>query len=500
MAQITWRNVDAPQLSIRDIALAGGQVTAGFDRFAQALATREANLRTKATDAAIGARLAIQDPNQLGQIDPASLDPRVNMRMLLEADNQHRNGLIQRAQQQEQLLDAQASAKFAAEGVPLLRAAQAGDMGAIDALNARAGADPEFARWYGRMSGEVASALDTGADNRRADLQLDQQRETDNARIGLERSHLALAQREATRNEEDRAAMTTGIEFAENWMSQDRTAASTQDAVANLIKREDFLKLPEPAQRAALARITDTNRGRDALMQLTADDLHAELQPGLTTTANGRSTTIPRITLGDALGQLTQLEQEAQAAAVVERNRFLDEQPVLRTFDRLAQIREAAEKNPEAAPTADSIYALAGDRGISRRQVESVQQQYNLGYDELAAILADGSVRDATYWEAQLGMKGGFWEGGEDALRASAKALHDAKTNKGYTENLQAELDKRTREIARTQQQARDLSAQLGRAVRSGAPSTALLDRMDALLQRRALWNTPPRAPEERQR
>lgn len=499
MAQITWRNVDAPQLSTRDIALAGEQVTAGFDRFAQALATREANLRTKATDAAIGARLAIQDPNQLGQVDPALLDPRVNMRALLEADNQHRNALIQRAQQNEQLLDAQASAKFASEGIPLLQAAQAGDTAAVKAINDRAAGDPMFARWLGTMSSDVASAFDTGADNRRGDAQLQQQRESDAARIGLERSRLALAQREAERIEADRAAQTAGIEFAEKWMSDDRTAASTQDAVANLVKREDFLKLPEPAQNAALARITDVNRGRDALMRVTADDLQTELQPSITTTRNGEREVIPSVTLGSALGELAQLDRDAQAAAVVARNRFLDTEPVLRTFDRLKQIQEASAKNPEAAPTADSIYALADDRGISRRQVESVQQQYNLGYDELAAILADGSVRDATYWEAQTGVKGGFWEGGEDALRASAKALHDAKTNKGYMENLQTRLDDETKSMTATQEEIARLSGQLSRAARSGAPTSALVDRMNSLLQRRAAWNGSPE-PEKRER
>lgn len=499
MAQITWRNVDAPQLSTRDIALAGEQVTAGFDRFAQALATREANLRTKATDAAIGARLAIQDPNQLGQVDPASLDPRVNMRALLEADNQHRNGLILRAQQNEQLLNSQADAEYGAMKTELLKAAQMNDMDTVNRIQTEARTNPMLARALSNIGKDVIGAMDTYADNVRGDRQLDQQRESDNARLGLERSRLALAQREAARSEEDRAAMTAGIEFAENWMSQDRTAASTQDAVANLVKREDFLKLPEPAQRAALARITDENRGRDALMRVTADDLQAELQPSITTTVNGERQVIPSVTLGGALGRLTQLDQEAQAAAVVARNRFLDTEPVLRTFDRLAQIREAAEKNPEAAPTADSIYALASDRGISRRQVESVQQQYNLGYDELAAILADGSVRDASYWEAQTGVKGGFWEGGEDALRAGAKALHDAKTNKGYMENLQARLNDETESMTSTQQEIQSLSAQLARAYRSGAPTTPLLDRMDSLLQRRADWNKPPE-PKERER
>ncbi len=500
MAQITWRNVDAPQLSTRDIALAGEQINAGFDRFAQTLATREANLRTKATDAAIGARLAIQDPNQLGQIDTASLDPRVNMRALMEADARHRNGLIQRAQQQEQLLDAQASAKFAAEGVPLLRAAQAGDMAAIDALNARAGADPEFARWYGRMSGDVVSALDTGADNRRADLQLTQQHEADNARIGLERSRFALAQREFARGEEDRAAMTAGIEFAENWMSRDRTAASTQDAVANLVKREDFLKLPEPAQRAALARITDENRGRDALMRLTADDMQTELLPGLATTANGRTTSVPGVTLGTALGRLTQLDQEAEAAAAIERNRFRDSDPIFRTFDALKQIQEVSRKDPEAAPTADSIYALASERGISQRQVESVQKEFNLGYDELAAILSDGSVRDAKIYEGAGYWNPDFWNGGENAFRETAKALRDAKTEDGYLENYEAKLNEAAEPITSTQQEIRDLQAQLTRAVRSGAPTGNLLDRMDSLLQRRAAWNKPREQTQERQR
>jgi hypothetical protein len=501
---LTWRNVDGPQLSVRDLALAGQQIDQSFSRLSETLAAREAALTTKATDAAIAGRLAIQDPNQMGTLDPTTLDPRANLRAVLEAENAHRASLTQRAQQNEQLLNSQAAAKYASEGIPLLMAAQNGDAAAIEAINTRAKAEPEYARWLGSMTGDFANSWDTGIDNRRADRDSEAQNKNDAIRTGIASAGLRLEQQRYALEQQDRDAMVLGTEFAENWMTSDRTAASTEDAIANLVKREDFLKLPENAQRAALARITDPNRGRESLMRATAADLQTELTPRLTA-SDGKSS-IPEVTLGSALNQLTALDQDAEAARVIEQNRFYDEKPVLRTFDRLRQIQEASAKNPEAAPTAESVYAIADERDISTSQLESIQKEYNLSYEELTAILGDGSIRDMPFFSTTLELRGkgvdSIFEGGEKGLKEAARAYSEARNEDGYTENLQGVLDRRISDlgITGTQQQARDLQAQLTRAVRSGAPTADLTARLDALLKRRGSWAQPRETAEPPQR
>ena len=58
MAALTWRNVDAPQLDTRGIALAGQNITQSFDRMGQMLMQREAALRAEATNKALAAGMA----------------------------------------------------------------------------------------------------------------------------------------------------------------------------------------------------------------------------------------------------------------------------------------------------------------------------------------------------------------------------------------------------------------------------------------------------------
>ena len=68
MAQLVWRPIEAPQGSIRDIALAGSNITNSFDRMGQMLRDREAALRQQATGDATAQALMAGTPEELAAL------------------------------------------------------------------------------------------------------------------------------------------------------------------------------------------------------------------------------------------------------------------------------------------------------------------------------------------------------------------------------------------------------------------------------------------------
>lgn len=460
MAQITWRNVDTPQLSTRDIALAGEQVTAGFDRFAQALATREANLRTKATDAAIGARLAIQDPTQLGQVDPASLDPRVNMRALLEADNQHRNALIQRAQQNEQLLNSQAMAQFASEGIPLLLAARNGNKEAIAAVQGRSANDPGFARWVGNMSDEVLSAWQGGETFRQTqkrdadDLAIKQQQ------LGIQRNESALRIRALQQAENDRAAIEAGQNFARAAITSDTSGASFDDFSQRFKESEEFKRLSLPGQAAALDLLKNPDLGRDAYATPTSADRERSIAPLY-------------MTVNEAITELDAVGRQAGVRAEQARAAFYAKEPVAQTLNYIDSLNAAAAKDPSTAPTAQTVAALAESMDVDMGELETIRREKGLTYTDITALLNDGSVRD-TAWSP--------FSGAENALRIRADELYRARTEGGALAGIRDREQTVVGQYLNTQAEVKEVNDQLLRyAAREIDPPKEVLDKYEAL-------------------
>ena len=159
---LTWREVTAPKLDTRDLAYAGQAIGASFDKLGDMFIKREENLRTEATDAAIARALANSDPNQ--KLDLTGLDKRVNAKDLAVAANAHINGLIQREQQREQMLDAQADAKYGYLQDPMMKAVLAGQdpKAAITGID---WTDPLAMRAYGRFAGDLSKGYDQRIDN-----------------------------------------------------------------------------------------------------------------------------------------------------------------------------------------------------------------------------------------------------------------------------------------------------------------------------------------------
>ena len=439
MAQITWRNVGAPQLSTRDIALAGEQINAGFDRFAQTLATRETNLRTKATDAAIGARLAIQDPNQLGQIDIASLDPRVNMRELMEADVQHQNGLMQRAQQNELLLNSQATAKFASEGIPLLLAARNGDKAAIAAVESRATNEPEFARWVGGMSDDVLSAWQDGETFRQT-----QQRDSDN--LGIQQQELAIRRNESAlrsaalnRAEADRSAIEAGLNLARTAITGDTSGASFADFSQRFKESAEFKALSLPGQEAALNLIKNPDLGREAYATPTSGDRERNIVP-------------LGMRVNDVLAKLDAVGRQAGVRAEQARATFYAAEPVAQTLNYIDSLNAQAAKDPSSAPTAQTVAVLAETMDVDMGELETIRREKGLSYTDITALLNDGSVQDT--------MLSPF-SGAENALRLRADELYRVRTKSGGLTGIRDREQGAVGEYLETQAEVKEMTEQM---------------------------------------
>lgn len=110
MAALTWREVSAPQIDIRNFMGAGQSITGAFDKLGQMFVDRENRLRGEATDEAIARVLASRDRDAV--IDPSTLGKRVNAREVLAAQVKHRGDLLAQGIQNETLMDSEAAAKY----------------------------------------------------------------------------------------------------------------------------------------------------------------------------------------------------------------------------------------------------------------------------------------------------------------------------------------------------------------------------------------------------
>ncbi len=110
MAAPTWREISAPQMSTRDLGLAGASIADAFRNMGQVFIDRENRLRSDTTNEAMANILANQDRNAV--LNLAGLDPRVDKAALARAFNDHVTGLVTRGKDQEELAGMEALAKY----------------------------------------------------------------------------------------------------------------------------------------------------------------------------------------------------------------------------------------------------------------------------------------------------------------------------------------------------------------------------------------------------
>lgn len=260
MAQLTWRNIDAPNIDTRSLAIAGAGITNAFDRLAGVFVDRETALQKKATDDAAANLLSIQDPEVLKAALAASLAPggdrRVNRREVAQIGNTAVNALLERAVSGEQLAAAQDPAKFGPAYMELANAQRSGDKAAIAAAEAKL----VGARKIMDAAGAGISWRDQDVDNTRADGMFAETKLENQRNAGFRAQELSLRRAALAAENADRAARRAqdgNIPAATtlgNQLGKQFAGMKPEEAQAAFIKSPQFQAITNPrAQQQALA-------------------------------------------------------------------------------------------------------------------------------------------------------------------------------------------------------------------------------------------------------
>ena len=278
MAQITWRNIDAPHLSTRDLSLAGGQITDAFDRLGQQLFQREASLREQATDAALADVHMAATPEEIAALRARGLDhldPRVNRLAVAQGLGQVEGQIMDRRVKQNDLtrFDAeQWAGRFAPE---LLTAAGRLDDQGYAATMARMQADPRFQDYAFAAQDMIHDSqnLRGDADTRRMTGERDaEDARANRAREANDAARLRLQSEQYRLDRESRAAQDRGYEAAFDFATRYRLD-STESAEAKLVEDADFRALPPDVKRA----IQSNFRSAHTAMTAETDDIRMGL-------------------------------------------------------------------------------------------------------------------------------------------------------------------------------------------------------------------------------
>lgn len=282
MPRLQWEQVAAPNLSIRDMAIASSQVTAGFERLGKVLEERYLQKKQEDTNAAVAGILAESDPNKLMSVDPASFGKNVDTRAVMEALVQQRRGLLVEADTREDLLNKQALSKHGDELQGLFQAYRDGDEAAKAQMVTRAAEDPEgFGRAASAFTLEFFNAAVGGEEFRQdqlehKDLQEDRAigRQLESRRISQEDERIALSRESTNLAKADRADLTSGAAYGHAALEKYGTLGKDAglDALYNdptfkaaspifqEAARKVFSDRQEPVAAQALARIEAENR------------------------------------------------------------------------------------------------------------------------------------------------------------------------------------------------------------------------------------------------
>lgn len=332
MAALTWRNVEAPNLDVRGLALATQGVTGGLDQLSQLFMNRELEARKQATDGAIAESLRIQDPQQLaaalasGQIGAADPRGRVDQRAVLEAANAQRSNLISTGLQNENLLNSQAQAEFGTRIAGLRRAAEAGDPAAQQAYQAEMEANPEFGRvaleaeqqrsaGFGLFEGRQRKDTEFAYGQQRDEVSDNQWQQKFNADRAAEAARLSLQRRELESRESERGNAGLAVSLG-------RTLAAEYGGNVNRAMRDERVEqLKTPQQLAAFEatfnRYGEADAAPTATTQKATEDFDARIGGKIaaaTTAAAGARNQAIRTPAAQAIQYLAQRDTDRNLA------------------------------------------------------------------------------------------------------------------------------------------------------------------------------------------
>lgn len=452
MARLTWESIKAPEVDLRGLAHLTEQATDGFGRMATMLSDREAAMRTDATNAAIAAGMATQDPEAVKALlaqGTGGLDGRVDARAYMEALGVHQNRLMDTSLKNEEVLNAQAYASLGDEGARLLSAATTGDRKAMDQVLALAEKDPLWARVAQPFMKDASGAFDqadTRGITRARDAATDAHYKRSDAtaqfsaQTGRMEASARLAEQQRIANE--RKLTEAGFAQGASIAGSMDPSTSPADALVKL-KHTDAWKNGTPAVRAGLENgLSSTYEAR---VTATEEDL----------VRGGVTSGIPSFLTPHAGQSVTQLKQEAAVAlgsgrAVLQgvENRALAAEPNLRVW-RAAQSPENQKvTQPELTTYFDSVLGL----GDAAQTLQNVGNRHGLAPNELKAI------------GEQISIDGGHWaEGGikeKTRLFEEAAASYAAARDAGNPAKAEAALADKQRPIQNLQARIERLQAQ----------------------------------------
>lgn len=261
MAQLTWRNIEAPNISTRDLALANQTINASFGQLAQTLRDREAALRKEAEDQlAVGVYTAKDNTGIDAAIQRAltgNTRERAAARAIAELGNTQRDALMGRQKTQNELDLFQAQRLFGDDAARMYTAGlQRDDAGYARAMQTmqedaefgRLGGLvlPDYAAKYSDIRGSADTRFETGQNN----LRIDARAREGNA---IQSRRLALAEREynerKAEREREKQLYIQGQQFA---IDSIRKGSLDPDSALNRLESSEGYLKGSPEDQARL--------------------------------------------------------------------------------------------------------------------------------------------------------------------------------------------------------------------------------------------------------
>lgn len=483
MAQLTWREIQAPNLSTRDMAVAGNQIGQSFDRLGELLIRREDNLRKDATNSAAAAAYMAGTPEEIAALRAqqfANLDPRVDRLAYAQALGLAQNQMTERLKNQGEVDKIEAQRWGGRFGAGMIDAAGDGDRARLDTIRAEAEADPNAKKYLGFvLPGYVqdAEGIYHNTDTRK-ETKAEHERLAKDRAIGraLEAKTLALRQQEVqlarTERQQRELGTNAALQLAERTRTMDKDSA-----MAAVYESDTFKNMGSTARSALLegfgaahdAFTGETASTRAGLPNLEARKLQLTAQANA---AEGQAQD-PSLHGLRAAGKYTDITMSELVDEISKRGGWQAARGFTKpAIDKILAEAAVTVKNPD------------GTTRVVRPSLADIRGAID------ANGFAEGGWKNIPYWGlVNLGMEHG-------RLTGQVKKIVEQRA-KGYTPNAELDVVAARAPFETTKKELDDTRTQLNRYLRSyerGQLSPTEMLEMDRLEKRLAeLANTDTR-------
>jgi hypothetical protein len=403
MAALTWRDVAAPEMDLRGMALAGQTVTNSFDKLGSMLMQHAEKQKKDATDGAIAELMTKGSPEEVAAFlknGGASLGANVNMRDFMEAGrayegqrmqadltNQQRLDIVDRVAQAPDVADyfsVMGDQNATPEAREAARQAVLDSRNAADYVNTGVGilGNTETRKEIGRA--HLVSEADQALGRRLEQQRMAQQAAEHAQSLALQRAELADRQnaRRESRNE-DGAPTAIGTAAAKQFAQMDPASASTA-----------FMKTPEfTGLRTNAAR----TKALDAFTQM--------LTPYQSLTASERMNGGGGPSIVGMTGTSASLGRDLAAQAAIAADEFRRANPGIAAVEKIPQFEKASATDAVDAVRKNTYEYMPG-RFVDRLHAE--------GFSDPEILAATSTITPANGIRAVPG----FIDGGGDQIRA----------------------------------------------------------------------------------